>query len=231
MLGILLILLLSWALLHFIAEKNLMVLGPTPVPLRLLQFVLGFVLLFVLSLIAVMTDTLVYSIQWQQVIINPNALFQSFWYYLKSALTEDLVFRGAVLYLLIRKLGAIKAIVISSIIFGAYHWFSYGMFNGEVKIIALIYVLLLTGLIGASWAYTYHKTQSIIMPLGMHTGSNFAMSLFFQNNPYGEMIFSQVSRVEINEWINLFYLLTKAVLLPLLVVVIVNHSTKFEDKT
>ncbi|MCB1595645.1 MAG: hypothetical protein KDI76_12110, partial [Xanthomonadales bacterium] len=84
MLGILLILLLSWALLHFIAEKNLMVLGPTPVPLRLLQFVLGFVLLFVLSLITVMTDTLVYSIQWQQVIINPNALFQSFWYYLKS---------------------------------------------------------------------------------------------------------------------------------------------------
>lgn len=118
MLGILLILLLSWALLHFIAEKNLMVLGPTPVPLRLLQFVLGFVLLFVLSLIAVMTDTLVYSIQWQQVIINPNALFQSFWYYLKSALTEDLVFRGAILYLLIRKLGAIKAIVISSIILG-----------------------------------------------------------------------------------------------------------------
>ncbi|HOP23284.1 MAG TPA: CPBP family intramembrane metalloprotease, partial [Gammaproteobacteria bacterium] len=124
MLGILLILLLSWALLHFIAEKNLMVLGPTPVPLRLLQFVLGFVLLFVLSLITVMTDTLVYSIQWQQVIINPNALFQSFWYYLKSALTEDLVFRGAILYLLIRKLGAIKAIVISSIIFGVYHWFS-----------------------------------------------------------------------------------------------------------
>lgn len=226
MLGILIILLVSWALLHFMANKNLMVLGPTPVPLRLLQFALGFLLLFVLSLVTVLTDTWIYSIQWQQVTIDPYALAQAFWYYLKSALTEDLVFRGAILYLLIQRLGAIKAIAISSIIFGAYHWFSYGMFNGEFNIIALIYVLLLTGLVGSSWAYTYHRTHSIIMPLGMHTGSNFAMSLFFANTPYGELIFTQGSRIEINEWLNLFYLLSKAILLPLIVIVVVKYFTK-----
>jgi membrane protease YdiL (CAAX protease family) len=58
--------------------------------------------------------------------------FDSFIYHLKSALTEDLAFRGALLYILIKKIGVQKGFFLSAITFGIYHWFSYGMINGPI---------------------------------------------------------------------------------------------------
>ncbi len=231
MLGIVVILALSWLLLHFTVGRNLSVLGVTPPMLRLLQFILGFLLLSFLSGLTLLLDSWLYQTQWQQSFVDYLLIFQSFWYHLKSALTEDLVFRGAILYVLIRKIGPVKAIVLSAVVFGIYHWFSYGMLEGEVRIIPLLYVFLLTGLIGLSWAYTYHKTQSILMPLGMHVGSNFTMSLFLTNQPYGELLYQQTAVTPFdNEWIQLFYLLIKAVILPLIIITTVHYYTKFYDK-
>lgn len=232
MLGIVVILALSWLLLHFTVGRNLSVLGVTPPMLRLLQFILGFLLLSFLSGFTLLLDSWLYQTQWQQSSVDSLVIFQSFWYHLKSALTEDLVFRGAILYVLIRKIGPVKAIVLSSVVFGIYHWFSYGMLEGEVRIIPLLYVFLLTGLIGLSWAYTYHKTQSILMPLGMHTGSNFSMSLFLSNHPYGELLYHQTSITPFdNEWLQLFYLLAKAIFLPAITIIVVHFYTKANDKS
>jgi membrane protease YdiL (CAAX protease family) len=58
--------------------------------------------------------------------------FDSFIYHLKSALSEDLVFRGILLYILIKKIGIQKGGVLSAITFGIYHWFSYKMINGPI---------------------------------------------------------------------------------------------------
>jgi membrane protease YdiL (CAAX protease family) len=50
------------------------------------------------------------------------------WWTLFSVLYEELIFRGVVLYILIKRIGEVKAILISCIAFGIYHWFSYGLF-------------------------------------------------------------------------------------------------------
>lgn len=232
MLGIVVILALSWLLLHFTVGKNLLVLGVTPPLLRLLQFFLGFLLLSLLSALTILLDSWLYQTQWQKSNVDMVVILQSFWYHLKSALTEDLVFRGAILYVLIRKIGSVKVIALSSIVFGVYHWFSYGLIDGELHIIPMLYVFILTGLTGLSWAYAFDKTKSILMPLGMHTGSNFTMSLFLTNQPYGELLYQQTSITPFdNEWLQLFYLSAKAIFFPAITIIVVHYYTKVSDKS
>ncbi|MEY2917769.1 MAG: hypothetical protein RIS73_1483 [Bacteroidota bacterium] len=60
--------------------------------------------------------------QWQ---LNTQLTFsltaQGIWWNIKSVLFEELVFRGVLFYVLIKKLGSAKAIIISAIAFGIYH--------------------------------------------------------------------------------------------------------------
>jgi hypothetical protein len=124
-------------------------------------------------------------------------------YHLRSALTEDLVFRGAILYILIQRIGATKALWLSAIIFGVYHWFSYGII-GE-RIVLLAYVFVVTGFTGYVWAYTFYKTKSIMLGLGFHLGYNLIMSFFFESQPFGELIMSQTSKVDLIGWNEFYY--------------------------
>ncbi|NNK76373.1 MAG: CPBP family intramembrane metalloprotease, partial [Maribacter sp.] len=77
---------------------------------------------------------------------------------------EELIFRGAILYILIKKIGVNWACIISAIAFGIYHWFSYQMFGRGM--IPMIYVFLLTGAAGWMFAYAFARTRSIYAPLG-----------------------------------------------------------------
>ncbi|WP_223789533.1 CPBP family intramembrane glutamic endopeptidase [Marinicella meishanensis] len=231
MLGLLVILLISWLLLHVASANNLGVLGLWPTPNKLWQFVLGWLLLVVLTGLSVLSDTWFFQIDWALAQRDPHLLAQGFGYFLKSALTEDLMFRGALLFLLIQWWGPSKAMLISAVAFGIYHWFSYGLLTEEIKVIPLLYVFLLTGLMGWAWAYAFHQTRTMMMPLGMHVGSNFTLSLFFHNQPYGELLFHQVARTEPNEWLTLGYLLAKAVLIPWLVFIIVRHFYQQAEAT
>jgi membrane protease YdiL (CAAX protease family) len=225
-LGLLVILLLSWLLLHLTAAQNLSVLGLWPTPTHLLQFVLGMVFFAVLIGLTVLCDTWFFQIDWARSPQDPRLLAPAFWYFLKSALTEDLMFRGALLFLLIQWWGPTRAMLISAVGFGVYHWFSFGMLSDEIRLIPLLYVLLATGLMGWAWAYTFQHTQSMMMPLGMHVGNNLMLSLFFPNQPFGELLLYQAARTEPNEWLTLGYLLVKAVLIPWLVFIIVRRLYK-----
>ncbi len=227
MLGILIILAVSWLLLHFVLKKDLLVLGFTPVLQRLFQSLLGILLMAILLLIVAAADTWWYQFEWQKQEGFSLALFgNSVWYYFKAVLTEDLVFRGAILYILVKKLGPKIGITLSAIAFGIYHWFSFGLFNGEIRIVLLIYVFITTGLMGLAWAYTFVRTQSIIMPLGMHLGWNQAQAFFYPNQPYGELLYKVIERTEVSDGINLVFLLTKAVIVPALIMMFVYIYTK-----
>ncbi len=229
MLGILVILAVSWLLLHFAVKKDLLVLGFTPVPKRLLQFFLGILLMVILLLIVAAADTWWYQFEWQKQEGFTLELFgNSIWYYFKAVLTEDLVFRGAILYILVKRLGPKIGIALSAIAFGIYHWFSFGLFNGEIRIVLLIYVFITTGLMGLAWAYTFVKTRSIIMPLGMHLGWNQAQAIFYPNQPYGELLYKVIERTDVSDGINLAFLFAKAVLVPALVMAFVYLLTKNE---
>ena len=89
----------------------------------------------------------------------------------------------------------------SAIIFGVYHWFSYDLFGSGI--VAMVYVLVITGLSGYVWAYTYFKTGSLMMPLGFHLGSNFFLTFYLPNQPYGELLYSITDVVVYNDWIEL----------------------------
>ena len=81
---------------------------------------------------------------------------EGLWWNIKSVLYEELIFRGVLFYILIKKLGALKALIISSVAFGIYHWFTYEIL-GNVP--AMIYVFFFTGVVGMLYGYGYIKTR------------------------------------------------------------------------
>jgi len=207
MLGLLVIIVISWILLYFIEKKNIEVLGFIPCGKRIIQFVIGLGFIVFINLIRIYIEQILLDVDWKlNTKINYSLIFDSFIYHIRSALTEDLVFRGALLYILISKLGAKRAILISAFFFGIYHVFSYGMTSE--RIVPIVYVILVTGVTGYVWAYTFYKSKSILLGLGFHLGYNLTMSFFYSSQPYGELIFTELSRTNFtSEWNELYFLL------------------------
>lgn len=203
MLGLLVILVVSWGLLYFIEKEHINALGITPLPNRIFQFFSGLIIVAIIVSINVYIGGVFEEAEWKVNEINYSMLWNAFVYHLRSALTEDLVFRGAILYILIKRFGANKAILFSAVVFGAYHWFSYGILNE--RWILLAYVFVVTGFTGYVWAYTFYKTKSIMLGLGFHVAYNLTMSCFFEAQPYGELLFSVTSKIDLVGW-NEFYL-------------------------
>lgn len=225
MIGLLVIIAVSWVLLFFIEKKHIIVLGVIPNLKRTSEFLIGVLVIFIILGINIFFSTLWKNMQWQlNDHISIQNIFNSFVYHIRSALTEDLVFRGAILYILIQRIGAKKALWISAMIFGVYHIFSYGIGNGPI--VPMVYVTLITGLTGYVWAYTFYKTKSVLMGLGFHLGFNFFMSLIYEGQPYGELIFTCTSMNEIGEWNQLFFALFNGLFPTLLTFLFVKMYLK-----
>ena len=225
MLGLVVILLISWGLLYLIEKKNLNALGLLPNGMHLGQFGLGLCLITLIGLMLIGTDTFVYSIDWQFFGPKFGLVLDAFVYHLRSALTEDLVFRGALLYILISRLGPHWGILISALCFGMYHVFSYGILHERAILIA--YVIVVTGFTGSVWAFAFHKTRSIYLGLGLHVGYNMVMSCFYESQPYGEMFYSELSRVDLSESAQSFYSILRGLfpsLMTLLVLIALVRS-------
>jgi membrane protease YdiL (CAAX protease family) len=226
MLGLLVIIVVSWVLLRVIEKKNIEVLGIIPNKQRMIQFMIGFTFVALLCLLIIYIESFVLRVEWEMnESINYSAILNSFYYHVRSALTEDLVFRGAILYILISRLGAKWGILISALYFGVYHVFSYGM-TGD-RIIPILYVILVTGFVGYTWAYTFYKTKSILMGLGFHIAYNFLMAMFYESPPVGELIFHEISKTSLRDWNWLFYNLPKGLFPSILTLVFVKQYLKY----
>ena len=92
-----------------LAKQHINVLGIIPNLNRVSQFVIGFIIITIIVLINIYVETSIRDIKWESKPIDFNVIFKAFIYHFKSALTEDLVFRGAILYILIQRIGAQKA--------------------------------------------------------------------------------------------------------------------------
>ncbi len=86
----------------------------------------------------------------------------------------------------------------------------------------MLYVTLITGFTGYVWAYTFHKTKSIMMGLGFHLGYNFLMALFYENQPYGQLIFQEVSKTSLANWNWLLYSIPKGLFPSLITFIFVK---------
>lgn len=226
MVGILVALIFSWLLLYLIEKKNILSLGFTPLIKRLKQFFIGFLITAFLCFSVQYLESFLKSSSW---VLNENftvdLFLKSSWWDLISVLTEELIFRGALLFILIKKLGNRKAIMISAIAFGVYHWFSYRAFG---NITAMVFIFIGTGAMGYALALAFSKTESIMLPLGLHLGWNFVHNTIFSKGPLGEMLLISKGGSELSDWISLLNFLTGLVFVPILIIMYVKFFVKTE---
>jgi hypothetical protein len=104
------------------------------------------------------------------------------WYMIKSVLYEELLFRGALLFLLIRSIGDIKASAISAVAFGIYHWFTMGDWGNPVQ---LAFIFVITSVAGFAFAFSFAKSKTIWTPIALHLGWNIVQSIVFSNPQFG----------------------------------------------
>lgn len=195
MIGILVELLISWALLRLFEKRNLEAIGIEPSAQRLKY--LGVGLLFPILYYSILFIVLSY-VGKNPYYLNNNytsdQFFKAIWYVFKSVAFETLIFQGALLYILIKHFGSRKAIFISAVSFGIYHWFSWNLFG---QLSAMMITFLTTGLMGYLWAMAFEKSKSIYLPLAIHFGFNFtSMVLFSKDKNIGQQLLIQTYTID-----------------------------------
>lgn len=186
MIGIIVELLLSWLLLWMIVKKQPAVLGFMPSGNRIIQLFAGLLIAAVSCATYHLVKNYAAGNSW---LLNKSFTIQNFvagfWYTLKSVLYEELVFRGALLYIAIEKLGMKKAVLLSAVCFGIYHWFSYNAFGNPLQ---MIIVFFMTALFGLALACAFAKTKSLYLPVGLHFGWNLLHTVVFSGGPLGNQL-------------------------------------------
>ena len=187
MLQIIGLLAISWLIVWLFKRNSLSVLGLAPNKERLSLMLI----LFIVTAICCATTFLMkmYFAK-EQYMLNPrltaNIIFSGVWETLRGVLTEELICRGVLLYILTKKVGTKWAIVISSVLFGLLHWLNNGLFG---NIIQMSIIFAFTFGMGLLLAYSYAKTFSILIPTAIHFGWNLTQNFIFPDRPEGDHIF------------------------------------------
>lgn len=189
--GIIVQLAISWLLVWLFEKKDLGVLGFRPTWQRIADFFLFFIVTAICCSSAFIMRIYFTNERWE---VNPNLSLKLFadglWWNIKSVLFEELIFRGILLYILIKRLGSAKAIIISAIGFGIYHWFSFEILGNVAQ---MTFVFIITGIMGLLLAYGYSKTFSLYIPIAIHLGWNFTHMFIFSQGNIGNGVFSPVN--------------------------------------
>ncbi len=178
---------ISWLLIWLFEKKNLSVLGLTPGKDRLKYFSILFVVSALLSATAFLLR--MYFAKEQYTVshsLSAKSILLETWYQFRTVLTEELLCRGALLYILIKKIGPSKAILVSSILFAALHWLNAGVWGDLTQ---MIIVFTFTFLMGLLLAFSYARTFSLLIPFAIHFGWNLTQNYIFPGSATGEHIF------------------------------------------
>jgi len=207
MLGLLIQIIISYLIIRWVQKENLNVLGLNPSISKITAFFLFCLIAGLCSAITFWLRMLFAKELW---VLNPELNWHltanAIWYNIKSVIYEELIFRGVLLYILIKRLGGTKGILISSIAFGVYHWFTYEVLNDPAK---MFWIFLITSSAGYIYALGYYKTNSLYTPIGMHFGWNFVQSFIFSAGNIGSGLFVQklpVPQIQVSYFI--YYLIT-----------------------
>ena len=214
MAGILVELIISWLLLWFICKKHLSVLGVKPTKSRVTN--LGVGLLIAAScctLYQIMTTAFINNSWVLNKQVTGKTILENSRWTLIAVLYEELIFRGALLYIAIKKLGVTKACILSAVGFGIYHWFTFNVFGNPFM---MVITLLMTAIVGLSWAFAFAKTSSIYLPIGLHFGWNFISTVVFSNGPLGQSILVKANGNQLQGISSLLVFLFQVFALPLL---------------
>lgn len=180
-----LLLFVSWALLR-VEGKGLGAIGINAPAARLRQFAGGFLVAGMAVVLQQLGRSWATGIPWDA---NPaftlDLALEHLRFTTNSVLFEELLFRGYLLYQAIRWLGMKRAVVLNAVVFGVYHWFSYGLFGNPVM---MGFILLYTGAFGLMLAIAFATTKSVAAPIGLHLGWNLVTYLVFSSGPLGHAL-------------------------------------------
>lgn len=186
MIGIIVQLGISWLIIRWYEKGNLRVLGLLPSKKRVKDFFLFLIVAAACSALTFLSRHYIALQSWE---LNPGFGFskalEGTWFVIKSVLFEELIFRGVLFYILIKKLGTITAVIVSSIAFGIYHWFSFEVWGDGWQ---MLITFLVTGLAGVIYAYGYVKTFSLYVPVALHIGWNIVNMVIFSNSTIGRQL-------------------------------------------
>lgn len=227
MIGIAIELIISWILLRFVEQEDLTVLGIRPSCGRIKNLAESLLLACIVCVLYHLMTVISLNNSW---ILNQQISFSvilsgAFWV-LKSVLFEELIFRGALLYLAIKKIGTKMACILSAICFGIYHWFSYGAFGNPFQ---MAVIFLITGLFGFVLALGFAKTRSLYLPIGLHLGWNISNILIFSNGPLGDQILVKANTNHHEGLVSLLIFLFQILALPVLSYLYINKFAKTES--
>ena len=182
------LLVISWLLIWFFEKGNLSVLGLMPTKVRLKYFTILFIVSAVFSATAFLLRMYFANEEYEitQSLSIKSTLLET-WYQFRTVLTEELLFRGALLYILIKKIGHQKAIIISSALFASLHWINAGVWGNLTQ---MIIVFTFTFAMGLLLAYSYARTFSLLIPFAIHYGWNLTQNYIFPDTATGNHIFT-----------------------------------------
>lgn len=185
----------SWILIWFFEKENLSVLGLRPTKSRL-QYAS---ILFLVTALCCSTGFFMRMYFADEKFgLNPEVntafILTGIWVVLVSVLFEELLCRGIGLYILIKKVGQKKAIVISATVFGLLHWLSDGVLGNPLQ---MVIVFAYTFTFGLVLAYAYAKSFSLYLPIAMHFGWNVIQNFIFPEQPSGNTLLVSVFQPEV----------------------------------
>ncbi len=190
MIGILVQVFISFLLLYFFDQGKLEVLGIYPSKKRIGNaFVILLVSMIACSLGFILRIVFAKETWGINTLFSFRLLIDGIWWNIKSVLFEELIFRGVLLFLMIKWIGKNYALLISSIAFGVYHWFSFEILGNYTM---MLQVFLLTGVVGFLYAWGFVKSQSIYPAIAMHFGWNFTQDFLFSSGPIGKGLWVQL---------------------------------------
>jgi membrane protease YdiL (CAAX protease family) len=215
------LLLFSWVSIYLLEKRNIFTQWLRPASERTKEFFFGLSIAAFFCLLSKLVVSQLSDSGWMlSKSISFNRLVFSFFYDLNSVVSEELLFRGVLLYFLIKYLTPAKGIIISAISFGIYHWFSFGVFGNWM---GMIVVFLVTGLMGYVFSAAYEKTKSIILPIGIHLGWNWINNTVFSGGPNGVQIFEPTNVIQL-EGLNFFFSFTLYIGIALLLLIFVRSG-------
>ena len=187
MLQLIALLAISWFIIWLFEKENLSVLGLGLTNERLKYFSLLFLVSSIISasafLLKIYIAKEVYILSQS---LTTKSILVEIWNQFRSVLTEELLCRGVLLYILIKKVGQTKAIIFSSILFAALHWLNVGIWGSPIQ---MIVVFSFTFTMGLLLAYAYARTFSLWIPFAIHFGWNLTQNFIFPDTSSGIHIF------------------------------------------
>ncbi|HAD14348.1 MAG TPA: hypothetical protein DCF33_18150 [Saprospirales bacterium] len=187
MLQILGLVLLTGLALWFFGRHSFRVLGPVP---SLPMAGLAAVLLVITALCSASAYWLKMEIAQETYVFNTQFNLKQagykIWEVLRGVLTEELLLRGALLYLLMIRWGNRSAIILTSVLFAVLHWLNGGVWGNLVQMAIVFFYTFLMGLV---LAYGFVQARTIWVPIAIHFGWNITEQFIFPGSAGNEHVF------------------------------------------